>query len=64
METDVGGTTTGASFTAVMVSLNATVADEISVAPPVAPVRLSVAPLLMVWPLSIRLAPSAVAAPL
>ncbi len=28
-ETDVGGTTTGASFTAVMVSPSATVADEI-----------------------------------
>ena len=34
---------TGASFTAVMVSESATVADEICVVPPVAPVRLMVA---------------------
>ncbi len=55
---------TGASFTGLMVSLSATVADEICVVPPVAPVKLSVPPLLIACPLSIRLALSAVAAPL
>ena len=55
---------TGASFTGVMVSFNATVAVEIWVDPPVAPVKLIVAPLVIVWPLSIRLALSAVADPL
>ena len=38
---------TGASLTAVMVSDSATVAEEMCVVPPVAPVRLSVAPLVM-----------------
>ena len=55
---------TGASFTALMVSLKATAAVEIWVEPPVAPVRLRTAPLVIVWPLSIRLAVSAVADPL
>ena len=38
----------GASLTAVMVSESATVPDEMCVMPPVAPVRLMVAPLVMV----------------
>src|SRR5215467_6444088 len=42
------GFVSGASFTAVMLSDSATVAAEICVVPPVAPVRLSVAPLVMV----------------
>ena len=60
----VSFTPTGASFTGLMVSLKATVADEICVVPPVAPVRLIVAPLVIVRPLSIKLALSAVAEPL
>src|SRR3954463_2687342 len=55
---------TGASFTALIVSDSATVALEICVVPPVAPVRLIVEPLVIARPLSIRFALNAVAGPL
>src|SRR5262245_52677325 len=56
---------TGASLADVTISDSATVPDEICVGPPVNPVRLTTAPLLIAGPpLSIRLALSAVAAPL
>jgi len=53
-----------ASTQAITYAFSATVAAEIWVVPPVAPVRSSVAPLVMLWPLSIRLTLSAVAEPL
>src|SRR5258706_183827 len=47
---------TGASLTAVTVSDRATTPEEMWVVPPVAPVRSRATPLVMLWPLSIRLA--------
>src|SRR3989338_8897440 len=55
---------TGASLIALIVSLNATVAEEMRVVPPVAAVKSIAAALVIDPPLSIKFADNAVAEPL